>query len=373
MNDVRSALARLPEWLPEDVRVYLDHTEGGCSIRALARARGCHASTILRKVRRTETRRDDPLVDRALTQLGRLRRDRGDAEPSDEVNMHEPRDNADDGDNLERHAARTLRALSQQGAIMAVTPDVAMAVVVREDERGRPRQLASAPREAAEMMALRGWIAGEKGKRVARYRITAAGRQVLNRLTASQEVARAGFAEAPAAFRHAGCGSGADAEPLSRPGKTRRAHRPAGAESPVQVLARRRDRNGNPYLTSAQLDAAERLRMDFELAQMDGALGGSWNAIMAGGPAIRGAGGHEQSADHRRIDARRRFDAALRALGPDLGEAALMVCCQERGMEQAEAALTMPARAGKYVLRIALNMLLRHYESVASADSDLIY
>ena len=63
--------ASLPDWLPAAVRHYLDHTEDGTSLRALARREGLHASTILRQVRRFESRRDDPLMDEALTVLSR--------------------------------------------------------------------------------------------------------------------------------------------------------------------------------------------------------------------------------------------------------------------------------------------------------------
>ncbi|MCB1311526.1 MAG: helix-turn-helix domain-containing protein, partial [Sedimentitalea sp.] len=55
-----------PGWVPEGARRYLAHTENGKSIRELARDAGCHASTVLRQIRRMETRRDDPLVDAAL-------------------------------------------------------------------------------------------------------------------------------------------------------------------------------------------------------------------------------------------------------------------------------------------------------------------
>ena len=50
----------LPAWLPDAVRLYLDHTEDGVSLRALARREGRHASTVMRQVRRYEARRDDP-------------------------------------------------------------------------------------------------------------------------------------------------------------------------------------------------------------------------------------------------------------------------------------------------------------------------
>lgn len=367
----------MPQGLPDDVLVYLEHAERGRSIRAIARERGVHASTILRKIRKTEFRRDDPLVDGALTRLGRL----GPGLSSDEDAMsdHGPDfdETFDDPETQEAHALRLLRALARPGAQMAVTPQVAMAVVVREDAEGRPRQLASAPRAVAEMLALKGFVEGRQGKRIARYRITASGRKELARRLARAEseaqVAQGGLAEAPRAFAHAPSEAGLPGRG-SKPGQgaaPRPRRRSAGAESPVQVLARRRDKSGQPWLGPEHIEAAERLRIDFELAQMDGALGQDWTRIMAGGPT-RGTPPRE-GGDARRLDAHRRLEAALAALGPELGEVALMVCCHELGMESAEERLEMPARAGKYVLRIALNLLIRHYEATRSAEADLIW
>ncbi len=59
----------IPAWVPEGAKRYLAHTETGQSIRDIARSAGCHASTILRQIRRVEMRRDDPLVDAALQSL----------------------------------------------------------------------------------------------------------------------------------------------------------------------------------------------------------------------------------------------------------------------------------------------------------------
>ena len=59
----------LPDWVPMAEQHYLFHTETGFSIRAPARIANCHASTILRQVRRYEQRRDDPLIDDALRKL----------------------------------------------------------------------------------------------------------------------------------------------------------------------------------------------------------------------------------------------------------------------------------------------------------------
>ena len=59
----------LPEWVPTEVITYLAHLEGGNSLRHIARKCGCHASTVLRQVRKTEGLRDDPLADAALSTL----------------------------------------------------------------------------------------------------------------------------------------------------------------------------------------------------------------------------------------------------------------------------------------------------------------
>ena len=72
MRSNLSSDVSLPAWLPDAVRLYLDHTEQGVSLRQLARREGCHASTVMRQVRRYENRRDDPLVDEALDALGRV-------------------------------------------------------------------------------------------------------------------------------------------------------------------------------------------------------------------------------------------------------------------------------------------------------------
>jgi hypothetical protein len=59
----------LPRWVPDPAQHYLLHTEVGQSIRDIARQAGCYASTIMRQIRKIESRRDDPLVDAALTTL----------------------------------------------------------------------------------------------------------------------------------------------------------------------------------------------------------------------------------------------------------------------------------------------------------------
>ncbi|MEX0369156.1 MAG: helix-turn-helix domain-containing protein, partial [Tateyamaria sp.] len=63
---INASTLNLPAWVPDAAVHYLAHTEAGLPIRELARKSGCHASTVLRQIRRFETRRDDPLVDAVL-------------------------------------------------------------------------------------------------------------------------------------------------------------------------------------------------------------------------------------------------------------------------------------------------------------------
>jgi transposase-like protein len=114
----------LPAWLPDSVRLYLDHIEKGQSLRSLARREGCAASTVLRQVRRYENRRDDPLIDEALAALGKAhaRRRPGPVKESDPAMTAPIR--ADhimmDDATIAREARRVLRRLSEPGAVLAI-------------------------------------------------------------------------------------------------------------------------------------------------------------------------------------------------------------------------------------------------------------
>jgi hypothetical protein len=55
------------------------------------------------------------------------------------------------------------------------------------------------------------------------------------------------------------------------------------AESPVAVLGRRRDKDGKPFPGAPLVEAAERLREDFELAQMGPRVAQNWEKFLTGG------------------------------------------------------------------------------------------
>jgi transposase-like protein len=365
-----------PSWLPDSFRLYLEHVEGGLTIRALARQEGCAPSTISRQVQKTEKRRDDPLVDSMLTDLGRLRRSHLTGAKSSGTSKDERpmKDDQPDEQTIRREGTRILRALLETGAVMAVTPNVDTAVVVVEAEDGRPVIRAKCDRAVAQAMAVKEWITGAATGRVARYRIAPAGRVVLNRFMAEDESAALGFAEAPAGFDHArparaatgffGRGHQSSLEVPRRRGQT------VGLESPLRVLARRKDqKTGRMYLSPELVSAGERLQRDFEMSGLDVSGGFDWDGLMGGqGGTAPGA-----SRTDRRMDAKARFEAAMAAVQPELGDMLLRVCCQEHGMEQVESDLQMPQRSGKFMLRIALQYLHRHYDGQAGEDHDLIW
>lgn len=347
-------------WLPNEVHTYLKHTEEGESIRAIARGMGVHASTVLRQVRKTEARRDDPLVDSLLTRLGVEMRDSAKHEVAYSF------DNATD-DPMLPHLTRVLRALLAPSTSLVVGEGVETAVVLKSSPDGDPAAVAKAPIGVVEVMALLEWISGDVKGRVVRYQITQAGRQALNKLLAQQETLATGFAESQAGFL---VGSGTAYASKTRTPRPKA--RTAGTETPVRVLARKRGKD-KPYLGADLVIAAERLNRDFALGQFEHSEGqGGWAAWMRDGDVSRAKQPMGHASD-RKLDARRRFTAAIKAIGPELAELAVAVCCHEKGMECVERELSMPARSGKYMLRIALKYLARHYDSQQGEDHELIY
>jgi transposase-like protein len=380
----KQVVSSLPEWVPDHAQRYLEHIESGRPIRDLARAAGVHASTVLRQVRRLESRRDDPLVDAALTVLASahfLPAARRTASVCQAGNRKEDTtamtsansdvDKAPDAATLEREACRVLRRLCENGAVMAVAEKMEKAVVVRDGGAGGAgARTAVVDCSIAQAMALKDWISCTTPGRVSRYRITAAGRSALSRMLASEENhARAakenGFAEAQTPFgdQHRDWGEKTVAD--TGTGQSRRM-RYNMSESPLTALARRKDRDGKPFLDEALVNAGERLREDFELAQMGPRVTQNWDSFMTQGG--RGGFAPDSGVGNGASGARDRVARALVDLGPGLSDVALRCCCYLEGLENAEKRMGWSARSGKIVLRIALQRLRQHYESRSGAD-----
>ena len=112
-------------------------------------------------------------------------------------------------------------------------------------------------------------------------------------------------------------------------------------------------------VTRRQYDAGERLRADWERAQLAPRITMSWDAA----PVARGRGGSTIGPDLNaaQIDAKRRFHDAVAAAGPGLADILWRVVCAGDGMREAETALGWPARAGKLVLTFALDRVAAYY------------
>ena len=124
------------------------------------------------------------------------------------------------------------------------------------------------------------------------------------------------------------------------------------AESPLGWLYSR------DLVTRRQFDAGERLRADWERAQLAPRITMAWDAA-----PVSGQRGSSSAADlsGSQIDAKRRFHEAIDAAGPGLADILWRVVCSGEGMRDAETALGWPARAGKLVLTLALDRVANYY------------
>ena len=362
--------------------MYLAHTEAGLPIRALARAAGCHASTILRQIRRIETRRDDPLVDAALRHLGTVH-----FTPRSAVAAQSEKDHAcmsyqdkrpdttgadlkPEGVQFEVEAARVLRRMCETGAVLAVAAEMEKAVIVRDGSGGLATRTGVVGRHIAEAMALKDWISPKQTGKITRYTITPAGRNALEDLLAEHSsVAGAGFAESqtPFADRHRVWG-----EKMLVVDEDQRPRRMRYnlAESPLTALARRKDKNGEPFLSDDLVTAGEQLREDFELAQMGPRVAQNWDRFLTNGG--RGTFVPDSGIADGPSTARKRVADAFAELGAGLSDVVLRCCCYLEGLETAEKKLGWSARSGKIVLRIALTRLKRHYDETIGPGGPLI-
>lgn len=258
---------------------------------------------------------------------------------------------------LGQEALTVLRRMSEPGAVLAVADRMEKAVVVRGDGSGAGTRTAVVDVAVAEAMALNDWISCDAPGRICRYRITGTGRAALRQMLAEAENrartrGEVGFAETQVPYFARGD------DPEDDDGPARRG-RYCRAESPLTLLARRKDRDGQPFLDATLVRAGERLREDFELAQVGPRVTQNWDRFLTAGG--QGGPGSDAEAAQGPGAARARVCRALSDLGPGLSDVALRCCCYLEGLEQAERRLGWSARSGKIVLRIALQRLKVHY------------
>ena len=137
-----------------------------------------------------------------------------------------------------------------------------------------------------------------------------------------------------------------------RPGQGRGAVRTVRvniAESPLTWL------HARGHLNDQQFAAGERLRADWERAELAPSVTMRWDPVrIAGGePGL--------TPGERQLAARAWFDGAIAAAGPGLSDILWRVVCAGEGVPAAEKALAWPARSGKLVLELALDRVAGFY------------
>ncbi len=341
-----------------DVALYLAHVGDGIPMREIARANGRQPSTVLRAIRRVESLRDDPAVDAALAALeaGAAGKDAQTRKP----NMPAQTRSLLRNNRLSATERAALEALEAEGAFLLVAMGAERAGVFGP-ANGFARPLVLIAAEAARRLHAEDWLTVTRSSEASRrFALSEAGRAMLRRRAA--ELARAaapaaGFGEAPTPFlgQHQMAGERRVANPHTGDIETIRVNL---GESPLGWLSRRKDANGVCLLSAIEVEAGERLREDFELAEIGPKVGQDWSRFLAPVDMPSGPG---RTPSEGPIGARDRFAKAVAALGPGLADAAVRICCFQEGLEATERRMGWSARSGKVVLKLALQRLADHY------------
>lgn len=122
------------------------------------------------------------------------------------------------------------------------------------------------------------------------------------------------------------------------------------AESPLTWL------HARGHLNDRQLEAGERLRLDWERAQLAPGVTMRWDPVR-----IKGTGDKGLNASERQLAAKQRFDGAIAAAGSGLSDILWRVACAGEALVTAEKALAWPSRSGKLVLSLALDRVADFY------------
>ncbi len=122
------------------------------------------------------------------------------------------------------------------------------------------------------------------------------------------------------------------------------------AESPLSWL------HARGHLSDRLHDAGERLRADYERAQLGPSITMRWDPVR-----VKGSGDSGLTRTERQIAAKVRFDGALAEAGSGLSDILWRVVCAGEALPHAEKHLGWPARSGKLVLRLALERVADFY------------
>lgn len=289
---------------------YIAHTQNQIPLRHLAKKQNIHPSTVLRRVRKIETLRDDPNVESHLRN----------------VKKDKPRMALEDLQDIE-----LLKSITGQDTTIVTAPNLAEAIIIKAGIKFGVVKAAQVGR-----LCIEGYIKVDKqSSKITQYAITSKGRTALHQaLIESNKVIN-------------------NQDYISK----EVSKRPA----PIDVLAWRRVKGSTEYyLSSWQVQAGKRLYANFYHAV--NCTKGSKTTLdwMSIGTKI------DISIPpfwYSSYDSGSQFEEALKYVGEGLADILLLVVCHEIGLEEAERKLQWPMRSGKLVLRIALTRLVKFYES----------
>jgi len=234
---------------------------------------------------------------------------------------------------------RALLRLATSGAVLAVLPQGrGYGVFPRGDKRRRPT--AKLDDATVRQLEADGVVEALGDVLV----LTVAGRARVRREAATGEEGYLAQHEALA-----------DRDIVEKDGEVRRT-RGVMPSSVIRRLAALRGADGTPWLTGAEISAAESLRAYWEAGQEGLVRGSDWTAPPMGS-SPRGPSTAQERALAARCDARRRTAEALDALAPPLRRVVERVCFNEDGLETLERAHGWPARSGKVALKLGLAQL----------------
>jgi hypothetical protein len=118
-----------------------------------------------------------------------------------------------------------------------------------------------------------------------------------------------------------------------------------------------------------QCEAGERLRADYWFAHLSPRVTANWSALAPSDRSRRGSPSNAAALRDEVIAAKERVMRALNAVGPEVAGVLVDICCELKGLEEAEKANGWPQRAGKVVLPIALTRLARHYGLIGGDET----
>lgn len=352
------SLVALPNWVPRYVAVYVIHKALGLSMRKTAELLSVQPSTVSRNVRKVSGFLGDPLyqsgVDRLIECVSKKRFSVFGTSESRCIGEFSLNDEADDKRSIALQ--NCLRKLDEPCMVLATAQDLSSCAIIHKSTDRPPNSSCAVEKETAEKLAVSGFVlpSRRRTKKVLTYLISPDGRRNLNllRYQRSSVTKKPVYPLRDGNPRKKAIGRETGRQSVLITGIS------AKKESSLEALARRRDRYGNPFLSTTLVEAGKLLREDYEMNSLSICPGGQGYS-----ESFNGNVPYEVKPSFIFHNPGERLEKALEFLGPVLADVAVQCCCHFKGMEEIERDFGWSARSGKIVLRIALTQLLAFYRS----------